>query len=263
MVKLMSCFAHFFTLILIIASCLGSVVPTSSSTDSTTTATFHPYRYQRLLLFFFSQDATTDFFTDTMDKLFQLDEYCGGQDLSTLIFIDNSLYLFSNSCKEFCFMKRALTEFYYTIAGDRGDYFNASIAWGVSSGSVDRQDVNNVTSKLLQALQMLNWEANSQTMNIKSQVILITDYATDSLQIESNNERGILTEMKLQDDISFIVLTTKNLTNETVNNYFPTKVWTGIVDYLSWTPNMKNPICGYKAQTYSKSVLIDLHNRMF
>jgi hypothetical protein len=231
--------------------------PKKIATNSSVASSFIPYRYYRHILFFFSENATIEFFNRTIFKLFELDEYCGGENLATVAHFGNDISSTKNKqcvLDEFisccCSIEDNLQFGFLNKPQDTEKFLNETIAQNVSTGTVDQIDVKQLSGTLLYALSMTQDFTAAPPIN--AQIILITDYVTDSFK--RDNLTGVLADFKARKNISFIALTT-NLTKTLTDKYFPTDVWTVVADFANWTYNMSNPICGYEAPSYSKIFL--------
>jgi hypothetical protein len=237
-----------FFLILTTTISFSAAIDQATSVPPSSTIKFIPYRSNRYILFFFSDDVTVTLFEETITKkLIEFDNFCGGENFQTTIFYGSKpVHDFDQNCS-FC----SLETFFQSIKNITLHNLNTSLAKNIAAGSLDDHDVNNVSANLVGLVRDLeNFQLQPQGVNMKTQVILVTDYATNT--IGSNDTSEAFAVLKAG-NVSFIALTSS--LNDS-DKYFPKEIWLVYSDYINWTSNNTNPICGYEIQQYSKSFQI-------
>jgi hypothetical protein len=228
------------------AFCAVNNEQTTFSSPNQSSTLFIPNRYLREVFFFLSENATVESLRTILDKLFEFDDYCGGENIYCAVQCKSEKFqaenlLCHNSASIGCSMRNSFSSLY-----------NNSASY-LQQCRIHHDDVNNVFSKLLFRMSEmmqndhLSLRGPPPYTNFMTQVILISDYPVGSFEIGDN----IFNTLKAQQNITFIALTT-NLSNVTAHQYFPNDTWNSFPDFMNWTPDGgSNPICGYKSHPYS------------
>jgi hypothetical protein len=204
------------------------------------TNNFVPVRYIRNIFFFLSGDTSAALFADVIKKFIELDNYCSGENFNTsLVFGKGSLF---SAC-----MMITFENCFYDGNEDNSNrvlerYLNASIAKNISAGSIDSEDVNNVSTTLLKFATDIFWTNKYYPARFTFQIILVTNYLTESLR--SKNTTLALAALA-EKNVTFIALTA-NISNDRAKEYFKNNIWTIVnTNYTKWTPENEttDPIC--------------------
>jgi hypothetical protein len=245
---------YFVSLIVFTALSKKSVVGERKfATTKYSPPNFGDFLYIRFVFCFFSENATISLFNGTiLNKLIEMDDSCRGEDIATEIFFRGTPYDNGKCCiYDACSIRNASSVSQIELE----DVFNASIAKGVATGSIDYVDVNNAADFLLSQLtHMQNATNKSKGFEVlKLQVIFVTDYATDAFR----NDTFIaeLENFKSQTNTSFIALTSA-IDDTRAHLYFPESNWNVASEYTSWNSSDVNPICEFQKKSQSNFLRI-------
>jgi hypothetical protein len=171
----------------------------TSSLSNQTATPFIPYRYIREVFFFLSENATVATFKGILDKLFELDEFCGGENIYTSAYcnVQNPI-----SCPILCSLRNVFSLWY-----NKADTALQNCRAHHTDLSSDLRELLFKLSDMMNNGE-LQFRGSPPFTNFMTQVIFITDYTADSFESGDN----VFKNIKSQLNVTFIALIT-NLTN--------------------------------------------------